>query len=446
MQYLLRAAVLSAFSVLISAAAMAQYPALGPPPVRQPGVLLLRNGQVLTGEIARIEDRYSILMDRGEIRLHGRDVECVCRDLEEAYRQKCLQSRADCVEDHLDLAQWCQANGLLAHASDELAQAAALNPSHPLIPLVQRKIQNSAEPIVARAQPASSSPDSHEPSVEELDRMVRGMPSGAVEMFTQSIQPMLTNTCTVSACHGTTTDNNFRLLRIPSGRPPSRRLTQRNLHAVVKLINWEDPSKSPLLTAPIQPHGTSRTAIFTDRQVDSYQELVRWVYLVAQGKKVEREKPRDVVAATHTEGKLPRSAVMPASHNMPIGPHNPMLSEGQGVVPATAEMPVQAMPSDPAVAGQGAPAWGGSMPADGALPVPGTPMNNPNASAANQPMDPRSTQRRETPAPGLRGQRQPGEPPRVQRGVRVPQYAPADAFDPEVFNRQFAPPPAQEGQ
>ena len=117
----------------------------GQPVERQRGVLLLRNGQVLTGEIAKIGDRYSIAVERGEIRLHQRDVEWVCRDLEEAYRQKCLQSRADCVQDHLDMAQWCQSNGLLNHASEELKIAVALNPTHPLIPLIDRKIRMTHE-------------------------------------------------------------------------------------------------------------------------------------------------------------------------------------------------------------------------------------------------------------------------------------------------------------
>ena len=172
--------------------------------------------------------------------------------------------------------------------------------------------------------------------------MVRGMPSGAMEVFTQTIQPMLTNTCTASGCHGPNAEDSFRLLRIPSGRPPSRRLTQRNLHAVVQFIDWEDPSNSQLLTAPIKPHGTSRTAVFTDRQVQQYQELVRWVYLVALGKKIEPERPKNVIAATHMEGRLPRPAVAPASHELPLDEGAMPLPQGDEVVPATGKMPVDA--------------------------------------------------------------------------------------------------------
>jgi hypothetical protein len=359
---------------------MSEAPPFGVPVERQHGVLLLHNGQVLSGEIAKIEDRYSIVVAGGEIRLHQRDVQCVCRDLEEAYRQKRLQGRDDCIQDHLDLAQWCQSHGLLAHAREELSIATALNPDHPLIPLVDRKIRMSSESQAASVEPPPAGQGSHEPSGEELDRMVRGMPSGAVETFAQTIQPMLTNNCTVSGCHGPNAGNGFQLLRIPSGRPPSRRLTQRNLLAAVKLIRWEDPANSPLLTAPIKPHGTSRTAMFSDRQVDQYQELVRWVYLVALGKKIEHEKPKDVVEATYEDGKQPKSAVLPASHERP------------------------------------------------SRPTPETTLDNLQRAAAA----------------GLLGQWPGGQPQAadeasgVQRGARPPQTAPVDAFDAEIFNRRFS--------
>ncbi len=425
MRYLIHYSVLLAVGLGLGTSVFGQSPIpelgpLGQPVVRQHGVLLLRNGQVMVGEIAKMEDRFSIMVEGGEVRLHQRDVQCVCRDLMDAYRQKRLQVREDYAQDHLELAQWCQSHGLLGVASEELKIAAELNPSHPLIPLIDRKIRMSVEQRETRCEQPVVSSASSGPSVEELDRMVAGMPSGAVEMFTQTIQPMLTNNCTVSGCHSAEHSEGFHLLRIPSGRPPSRRLTQRNLYAVIGLIRWEDPSNSPLLTAPIKPHGTSRTAMFTDRQVGQYQDLVRWVYLVVLGKKIEREEPKAVTKAVHEEGRLPDGAVRAASHEEAVREEG-MPFEGEVGPGATTDWLGRA-----AMLGNGT--------ESGDLRFRQGPLNV--ETSEPQPGSVHAGGR----VPGQH--RSGGTRPHVQRGAKVPQFTPIDSFDAEIFNRQFAPHPA----
>jgi hypothetical protein len=432
----MRTAVLVVAHLLVATTVLGQAPApytlqYGQQIARERGVLLLRNGQVLAGDIAKLDTHYSIVVNRGEVRVHQRDVESICRDLEEAYRQKRLQVREDCVQDHIDLAQWCHNNGLLAHAVEELKIAVALNPTHPLIPLIDRKIRMSSEQQAMLAQRAPAGRDANEPSVEELDRMVRGMPNGAVEYFTQVVQPMLTNNCTTSGCHGPAADGELRLLRIPSGRPPTRRLTQRNLYAAVRLINWDDPAKSPLLTAPIKPHGTTRAAIFTDKQVDQYQQLVRWVYLVSMGKKIEPEKPNSVVSAAHKEGAKPASAVVPARYEPADDQGANGFPLGGGVMPAVDEQPSDAMPQgNGPLSDSKAPPWADDLPAETAPPAENAPAGT---SGLFQPSP--------TPEPAVGEPQAGGTAPRVQRGAR--QFTPLDPFDAQIFNRRFAPrPPA----
>ena len=52
--------------------------------------------------------------------------------LEEGYQRKRAAMAMDNVQDHLELAQWCQRHGLYRFAADELAAAAAhrTEPSH----------------------------------------------------------------------------------------------------------------------------------------------------------------------------------------------------------------------------------------------------------------------------------------------------------------------------
>lgn len=352
------------------------------PVATQEGILLLRSGETLSGRIARVADRYSVAINGGEVSVRVTDVEMVCRNLDEAYQQKRFRVPVGNVAERLELAQWCQRQGMLGAAAQELSEAMAVDPNHPMISVVERRlklaIQQSQQgpQVTARNDPA--------PSANEMDRIIRGMPPGTVESFTQTIQPMLMNNCTASGCHGPGSDQGLSLLRAPTGRPPSRRLTQRNLLATLQWINRSDPASSPLLAAPTRAHGTAKAPIFTDHQVSQYQELVDWVYRVCQ-------MPSPVTPISkHREPARRPSHVTPASHDEPIsaGARAPF----PGLLPAS---PNRAAPNREAGGASGMrPGGSGQLPA------------NVNARRAQQ----------------------------------IPASMPADALDPEAFNRQFAPP------
>lgn len=256
-----------------------QPPQVGEPP-REISVLLLRNGEMLKGRIAKAEDGYDVFIPGGEIHVRAADVQYPCRDIDEAYFHRRSLIRGDNALDHLDMAQWCLNAGLLQPAAQELNEAAALEPSHPLLPILDRRLKVASRPVPkgdgnAKARPAGPTP-------QELDHMVRGMPPKTVETFAQTIQPMLVNSCSSAACHGQAVPNGFHLFRTPSGSPPSRLLTQRNLHAVLQWLDRDNPEASPLLVYPIRPHGTANVPVFTDRQVLQYRQLRDWCFRVAQ--------------------------------------------------------------------------------------------------------------------------------------------------------------------
>jgi hypothetical protein len=126
------------------------------------------------------------------------------------------------------------------------------------------------------------------PSGEELDAMISGMPAGTVETFVQVVQPILMNHCMTSGCHGLQSDGRLQLMRPSSAQGPSRRVTQRNLYTVLQCMDWDNPAKSILLTAPRAPHGGGRAAVFADRQVTQYRRLTEWVFHVT-GKQLPEE-------------------------------------------------------------------------------------------------------------------------------------------------------------
>jgi len=338
--------------------------------------LLLVNGEVIEGRITRVGDRYHVVLPTGEIRIKASDVQFHCASVEEVYRHRRATMHVGRVEEHLELAAWCHRYGLLDQAARELDDAAAAEPRHPRIPLLRRRIelalhppQTSTSPVVPVSQP--------EPSEADLDRLVRSMPPGTVETFTRTIQPLLVHGCAAAECHGPRSENRFRLLRTPVGHPPSRRLTQRNLFSTIQCVDPDQPDASPLLTAPVHPHGTAKEPIFIGPGLAHYRELVQWVRQAAA---------RDA------------------------GPGDP------ASVPSEPE-PVPQLPAMPAPLAT----------PDATRPTTAFNVHRPAAVPQRSVVDLAFPDREQVLKPV----------PRVQRGADIAAFQPADPFDAEVFNRQF---------
>jgi hypothetical protein len=413
------AALAAAWTVLaLSSAVLAQQ--AGPDDGPRQGILLLRNGSILQGQITKTAERYGVLVDGGQIHVKTGDVELCCRSLEEAYRHKRALIQLANAYDHLELAQWCQRQGLLGFAAQELAHAKALDSTHPLIPLVERRIKMS----LWQPEPAPHPVEKGElpPPAEELDQLVRGMPPGSVEKFTQTIQPLLMNRCSTAGCHGPNTESEFRLLRIPAGRSPSRRLTQRNLRSTLQWVDREEPAASPILTAPIRPHGTAPAAIFTHQGIDQYKRLVDWVCQLAQKRGPTATARQDQPGQPPDQHKPP-SLTLPAVHTAPVEP-----GTAHGTAPAggNAGPPGQTSAS-PFTSGTGVVSLGDEeatgLGPDGGLPRVSTPSVRPAQRQA-----------------GLEADQEPGIlSPAVQQATPLGQFVPVDPFDPEIFNRRFFP-------
>ncbi|MBS0208516.1 MAG: hypothetical protein JSS27_06130 [Planctomycetes bacterium] len=264
------------------------------------GVLILANGQTIHGKIARAGDQYIIAIDTGEIRIKAADVDLVCRSLEEAYERKRAAITNAEAHEHLELALWCVRYKLFNPAAREISVAMQLDPTHPKIPLVERRLQ-SAMTEVDDAPPEATSAKSV--SNEELDRLVRSLPEGTVDTFTHSVQPLLINSCTTTGCHGPNATNRLSLFRIPMGRTPSRRLTQRNLHAAIAQVDMSNPAASPLLTVPLKEHGGRKTPLFTSHEMTQYRQLVAWVYRVSRSSVPLDARPQQTVKRPDERGE-----------------------------------------------------------------------------------------------------------------------------------------------
>lgn len=339
--------------------------ALGADPIAlspRQGVLLLNNGHVIEGTIAAAGDRYDVLREGVEVRVKRSEVSAVCDDLLQCYQHKLSLIEADRVLDHLALAEWCLQHKLLKPAETELQTARSLDPMHPRIRLLEPRL------ALAKEGPAKTEPvqGGEKPvATETLDKLVRNLPPGSMEQFTNTIQPMLLNYCSKSGCHASRSSGVMRLERIPPNRLAGRHTSQHNLAAALAMIDRENVPESKLLQAPIRPHGNMKLPVFTDREQSQYRQLVRWVFLVANAKEPprptleERTAPLaqaapggDAAADVGDESDVPPhgKATNPADWSESFPDHEAGESE---VVQAAANVPLggAARPKQPVTAG-----------------------------------------------------------------------------------------------
>ena len=279
------------------------------------GYVVLRNGEVFDGKISRDETAYHVDIDNGQISLKPADVDLVCKDLEEGYRRKRTVIQVGNIHQHLELAQWCLRQNLLGPAGVELADATAVDPKNPMVVILRNRLKLALEP----PPPDATKTQNSGPSNEELDRMVRGMPRGVVENFTQSIQPMLLNHCASSGCHSAQSDSGLKLYHISTDRASNRRTTQRNLYSVLQFVNQQNLSASKLLTAASQPHGSVHHAVFSERQTPQLRRMADWVGLFAQQSSLDVSG----VATSSPTSPAAANAVVPAGYNEPVDPFDP---------------------------------------------------------------------------------------------------------------------------
>ena len=281
------------------------------PPGDSPTVLLLRNGQVLEGHIERDGDYYKVTLPDQDMQVHVASVEFACHDLREGYRRKKAVVQNNDIEQHLQLFRWCERHGLLDCAGEELNAAEALDRDHPMISVLRRRLTIELQQKKEPRRPPNSAP--LPPSDEQLDQMLRGMPPGTVEKFAKIVQPILLNHCPGAVGYALPGQKRLQLLRPPLDESPSRRITQRNLYAVLECIDWDNPGESPLLKASVGSGVAGAVGSFPRKHSLQYEKLAEWVYQVAQ-----KPMPAEELVGSEVENVL--FAELAGGASTPSGP------------------------------------------------------------------------------------------------------------------------------
>jgi len=254
-------------------------PAAEPTGAAPPSLLLLRNGNVLEGQITQAGDYYVVLFGASEIRLPAREVEAQVASLDEAYELKKFGLFGRGAEPHLKLAEWCLRQGLLDRCGEQLAEAARVEPEQTGIASLQRRLALAREPKLAGPAPGAKPVSAAAVRTDDLEKALRALPKASVERFAAVVQPLLLNRCGANQCHGANSQAEFRVLRPPGGQAATQRFTQRNLYAALAYIDRSDPENSPLLALPARQHGSSLVPVFDKQTQKQLEELKNWVKL-----------------------------------------------------------------------------------------------------------------------------------------------------------------------
>jgi hypothetical protein len=350
-------------------------------------IVVLRDGGVLSGQITRSGERYVLARGTGEMLIPANNVMLVAASLEDAYQERRRRLSRPTAEDHLVLAEWCLRNALMAHAARELADARSVDPQHVKLMVLERRLALASERReVQAAAPATSNPRLAEPLLtEQMQTAVNDLPNGAVELFTRRVQPVLVNNCTTTGCHQSGGAEKFQFDRAVLRGLSNRHSTMNNLAAALALIDRRQPQLSPLLTVTRRTHGGMKRPVFGPRQDAAFRHLVEWVALVT----AKTSTPSSAIRATEEVELATANGNQPSRWESPV-----MRVERSAEDESEQAIYQESSPRDVSAEDEA------------------------QLSAADAGMVNASP---------------------LRYGTRLKRWQPRDPFDPEIFNRKYAP-------
>lgn len=201
------------------------------------GVVVLKNGRTVRGSVTRLGDQLLIqLAAGGEIRFPVSQSLVIAGSLEEAYeiRRDGLQPAA--VDDRAKLVEWCLQEDLLHRAADQILALSKIDPRHPKLPQLERRLQARAKassgelvvsPSALAEMPAAVAPATAFAAEPAIDPR---------EFFAEKVQAQLVFGCAAARCHGGASAGEFKLRPYPIAVRPVDEITDANFAAVRKFL------------------------------------------------------------------------------------------------------------------------------------------------------------------------------------------------------------------
>jgi len=309
------------------------------------GVLLLKNGNTLSGRITQEGEVFTLAMgQKSTIRMPADRVEFACRSMEQAYLKYRALVGTTTVRHHVELANWCLDQQLSSYGNFHLEMAVQSDPNSVVVTQLVRRYEAHRKKNANSVRKASYEmpvvPPQPEPSIPQAVDLASQLPNSLIYHFTRRVQPLLLNNCALSNCHSEVSSNSFRLVKFDSVRSIPRRMTLKNMNASLEFVNFQQLANSELVLKASTEHGGVH-----GHRSKLPPEQVAAIYAWVRG--CGSSMPRGLVPST----------VVPATFNKPLetqptsGSKSPKF---QSVFPGNANMglpgaprPFRSVPSRP---------------------------------------------------------------------------------------------------
>ena len=295
--------------------------ALGlPPKDLVAGCLVLHDGRTYVGRITSVAGGYKAELPRGRLIFPYDQVRLTAVDLEEAYEKQREGLQNGSASERQDLARWCFENKLHAHARTECLTAIRMEPQRSDLRQLLLKIDTAMNQVNAATSPAVVPPSS--PADDR--RTAQGLTPKTNADFIRRVQPLLMNSCGNAACHGSASNQDFRLQPVFAGRGSQRSQSQYNLAQVLRQIDANQPESSPLLAIPRDRKGSPiHAGVYAGTKgYEQYELLKAWVQQAVQ------ESPTGVNSPSVPEAKRPLTPV--ATKPLLLEPRTPSIQVTAG--------------------------------------------------------------------------------------------------------------------
>ena len=240
-------------------------------------ILVLVDGKVVRSAFTPRPDGYDVAVPGGRLFVESSRVRLVAKDMADAYRLMRGSYQELTPDTHLEIARWCLANQLPAEGQRELLDAMQLDPNRKDIRRLLESTMKSQAEAAASGSGLTQYPALRSPSGAPESRSLAGLSTGVAQEFVRHVQPLLTNKCSSTGCHGPSTASEFKLTPVRNGSQPL--IAERNLAAVLKFVDVTNPEESALLEMLDRQHGGMVAPIFRGRTGTQQQKVLRdWVF------------------------------------------------------------------------------------------------------------------------------------------------------------------------
>jgi hypothetical protein len=239
---------------------------------------LLRTGFLTEGTATNDGKQYLLKTNFGIMSVPIANVEFVGATREDVYCYKRGAVNSNDCNDLIKLAEWCLSNKLPQQGLAEYQRALQTAPNSLLANVIQKRLETLRDSSPTSNGSSEVRTESVVPSEESgINRWVNGIPKPIVDSFAKKVQPVLVSRCAAADCHGSVSENQFKL-SIPSQTLGNT--TYRNLRSVLQWIDLDYPTESQLLSVLVSYHGGAKASFSVEST--QYNNIVQWVRLAAK--------------------------------------------------------------------------------------------------------------------------------------------------------------------